>query len=118
MLLHSDAPVSQVVSPRPRMGLFVDLHQPPGVDLGIGLRRRQRGVAEKFLHRAQIAAIGQKMGRKGMAQGMRRGAFATGPAARASVASGVAPRARSSALPRRDRNNGASRAPANGMACA
>jgi hypothetical protein len=31
------------------------------VDFGVDLCRRQRGVAEEFLDRAQIAAAGKKM---------------------------------------------------------
>ena len=38
----------------------IDLEQPLAVDLGIDLRRRQRGMAEQFLDRAQIAAARQE----------------------------------------------------------
>ena len=38
------------------MGGVIGRHQPGGIDAGIDLRRRQRGVAEQFLNGAQIAA--------------------------------------------------------------
>jgi hypothetical protein len=38
------------------MGAAIDLHEPIGIDGGIDLRGRQRGMAEKFLDRPQIAA--------------------------------------------------------------
>ncbi len=57
---------------RPRMRGVVDFEQPRRVDAGIDLRRRQAGVAEKFLDGAQIAAPPQQMRREGMAQRMRR----------------------------------------------
>ena len=49
----------------------------------IDLRRRNVGVAEQFLHDAQIRAVLQKMAGKGMAQHMRADArrrYAGGPA--------------------------------------
>src|SRR5665213_2982104 len=55
-----------------RMRDAVDFEQPLGVDAGVNLGGRQRGVAEQFLDRAQIAAAGQKMGREGVPQRMRR----------------------------------------------
>ena len=58
--------------PRARMGGAIGLHQAGAVDRGVDLRRRQRGMAEQFLDRAQIAAAPQKMGGEGMAQSMRR----------------------------------------------
>lgn len=45
------------------------------IDRRVELGRRKRGVAQKLLDRAQIAATFQKMGRERMAQRMRRGAF-------------------------------------------
>lgn len=44
------------------------------IDLGVALRRGDRGVAEQFLDRAQIASRRQQMRRKGVAKRMRRGA--------------------------------------------
>ena len=43
-----------------------------GVDGGVDLRGGQRGVAEQFLNRAQIAAARQQMGGEGMPQRVRR----------------------------------------------
>ena len=54
------------------MGRAIGLDQPVGIDRGVDLRRRQRGVAEQFLDRAQIAAAGEKMRGEGMPQRMRR----------------------------------------------
>src|SRR6266852_5192614 len=51
----------------------VDFQEPLRVDAGIDLGGRERGVAEQFLDRAQVAAAAQKMGREGMPQRMRRG---------------------------------------------
>ena len=50
------------------------VHEPGGVDLGVELGRRERGVAEQFLDPAQVAAAGEEMGREGVAQRMRGGA--------------------------------------------
>src|SRR4051812_7732386 len=38
----------------PRMRAVVHLAQPPGVDVAVHLRRRERAVAEQLLDRAQI----------------------------------------------------------------
>src|SRR5215468_10346232 len=57
-----------------RVRAAVNLKQSLGVDAGIDLRRRERGMAEQFLDRAQIAATGQKVGGKGMPERVRRGA--------------------------------------------
>src|SRR4051812_44238238 len=54
-----------------RMGRLVGVEQTLGIDRRIDLRGRQRGVAEKFLNRAQVAAARQKMRREGMPQCMR-----------------------------------------------
>jgi len=54
----------------PRMGAAIDFHQPFGIDRGVDLRGRQRGVAEQFLDRAQVAAAGEKMRGERMAQRM------------------------------------------------
>src|SRR5690606_27607492 len=56
----------------PRMRPVIDVEQPRAVDAGIDLRRRQAGVAQQFLDRAQVAAIGEQMRGEGMAQGVRR----------------------------------------------
>ena len=52
----------------------IHLEQPLGVDAGIDLRGRERGVTEQFLDRAKVAAARQKMRREGMPQSVRRGA--------------------------------------------
>jgi hypothetical protein len=38
-----------------RMGTFIDVEKPCGIDAGIDLGRRQAGVAEQFLNGAQVA---------------------------------------------------------------
>jgi hypothetical protein len=48
------------------MGGAIDLEQPLAVDSGIDLRGRERGVAEQFLDRAQVAAARQQVRGKGM----------------------------------------------------
>ena len=58
-----------------RMGLGVGLQQLPRIHGGVNLGGGQRGVAQQFLHTAQIAAALQNMGCEGMPQGMRRGFF-------------------------------------------
>jgi len=40
--------------------------------MGIDLRRRNIGVAEHRLHRAQVGAAFEQIGRKGVTQGVRR----------------------------------------------
>src|SRR3546814_12357676 len=52
------------------MGLAVGRNEARRIDLGVALRRRQRGVTEQFLDRAQVAAIGQKMRGEAVAQRM------------------------------------------------
>ena len=54
------------------MGVAVHLGEPGGVDLHVALRRRQRGMAQQLLDGAQVAAAGQQVGGKGMAQRVRR----------------------------------------------
>src|SRR6202034_2168555 len=56
----------------PGMRAAVDFEQPLGVDAGINLRGRQRGMPEQFLDCAQVAAAGEQMGGEGMPQRMRR----------------------------------------------
>src|SRR6516225_8124489 len=53
----------------------IGIEQPRAIDRGIDLRRRERGMAQKLLDRAQIAAPPEKMRREGMAQRMRRRGF-------------------------------------------
>ena len=62
-------------SPRPiaRMRRPVHVEEPGGVDRGVALGRRQRGVAEQFLDRLQVAAAGQQVGGEGMPERVRRG---------------------------------------------
>ena len=55
------------------MGAVVNLHQPCGIDGGVGLGGGQRRVAQQFLDSAQIAACSQQVRGKAVAQGMRRG---------------------------------------------
>ena len=57
---------------RPADARCVDLQQPLGVDAGVDLRGRERGVAEQFLDRAQVAAARQQMRGEGMPQRVRR----------------------------------------------
>jgi len=46
--------VRQVLSPR--VGFFVDLHEPGLIHFGVDLGRGQAGMAKQFLDRAQVAA--------------------------------------------------------------
>src|SRR4051812_16235030 len=62
--LASRVPRNDDKDSRPRMRGPVDLEQPLGVDAGVNLRGRERGVAEQFLDRAQVAAAGQQVGCK------------------------------------------------------
>jgi hypothetical protein len=52
----------------------VDLHQARGIDGGVGLRGRQRGMAQQLLDRAQVAPGVQQMRGEAVAQRVRRGA--------------------------------------------
>lgn len=45
------------------MGLLIGTAQPIGGDVGVALGGRQRGVAEKFLHRPQVGAPFEQVGR-------------------------------------------------------
>src|SRR5215470_6271961 len=58
---------------RPRVSVAVDLEQALGVDRGVDLGRRQRGVAQQLLDGAEIAAARQQVGGEGMPQRVRRG---------------------------------------------
>src|SRR5215207_5430435 len=57
------------------MGGAVDGGEAGRVDVGVALRRRQRGVAQKLLDGPEIAAGAQKMGGEGMTQRVWRHAF-------------------------------------------
>src|SRR5580692_2304438 len=57
---------------RARVGGAIGADEAFGVDLGIDLRGRQRGVAEQFLDRADVAAAGEEVRGEGMPQRMRR----------------------------------------------
>jgi hypothetical protein len=57
------------------MRLVIDLGETHGIDRGVALRRREAGMAEQFLNRAQIGALGEKMRREAMAEGMGRCVF-------------------------------------------
>ena len=59
------------LAPRARMGSVVDLREMAEVELGVDLRRRDVGVAEQLLHRAQVAARLQHMRRERVAQHVR-----------------------------------------------
>ena len=53
------------------VGLEVRLLQLLAGEVGVELGRRQIGVAEHLLHRAQVAAAGEQVRREGVAQGVR-----------------------------------------------
>src|SRR5579864_1990478 len=55
-----------------RVGGAVGADQALGVDFGIDLRRRQRGMTEQFLDRAEVAAAGEQVRGEGMPQRVRR----------------------------------------------
>src|SRR5574343_1242997 len=55
------------------VGAGVDIHQAGGVDRRIGLGCRERGVAEEFLNRAQVASGSEEVGGEAVAQGMGGG---------------------------------------------
>ena len=57
------------------MRRVIDRKQTVGLDRGIALRRRQTGVAEQLLDRAQVAAAAQEMSRKTVPQRVRRRTF-------------------------------------------
>src|SRR5665811_707495 len=56
----------------PRMSVLVGLQQMRAVDLRIALRGREARMPQQLLDRAQVRAGTQQMGRKGMAQRVRR----------------------------------------------
>ena len=53
------------------MGFTMHAHQMRLVDIGVALRCRQAGMAEKFLDRPEVGAIAKKMRGEGMAKRMR-----------------------------------------------
>ena len=55
----------------PRVGLEVDLLDPVGREVGVDLGRRDVGVAEHLLDRAQVAAAGEQVGGEAVAQRVR-----------------------------------------------
>src|ERR1700730_199521 len=61
-----------LISPAAGMGGAVGFEKPCAIHGGINLGRRERGVAQKLLDRAEIAAALQKMRGEGMAQRVRR----------------------------------------------
>ncbi len=67
-----DGSTSRCEGARVRRGaLVVDLHQLVEVDVGVLLRRRQAGVAEQLLDRAQVGAGAEQVGGEAVAQGVR-----------------------------------------------
>ncbi len=48
------------LSPSPRVGGIIGREQAGGIDAGIDLRRRERGVAEQLLDGTQIAAAAEQ----------------------------------------------------------
>ena len=60
---------------RARVGGPIGADQAFGIDLGINLRGRQRGVAEQFLDRADVAAASEQVRGERMAQRVRRRGF-------------------------------------------
>ena len=80
--------------------------QPGAVDGGVDLGRRQRGVAEQLLDRAQIAAARQQVGGEGMAQRVRRGAVGQAERAAQPLPSPVGRCAATAARPWRRRTAG------------
>ncbi len=83
----------------PRMRGVIDREQTRGVDFGVALGGRQRGMAEQLLDRPQIAATGEEMRGERMAQRMRRRGSRAGRVAGAASASPVAPGAGRGACP-------------------
>ena len=55
---------------RPGMVLLMNLLQPFFLHVGVDLGGGDTGVAEEFLHAAQVGPAGEQMGRKGVAQGV------------------------------------------------
>ena len=54
-----------------RMKLPVDRPQAVAVDVGVLLRRADAGVAEQFLHRAQVGAAGEQVRGEAVPQRVR-----------------------------------------------
>ena len=68
--------------PAPRGWCALDgLAQPRPAHVGVDLRGREVGVAEHRLHRAQVGAAFEQVGREGVAQHVRRDALARDPRA-------------------------------------
>src|SRR5438093_6923641 len=65
-LLRGDSPSG------PRVGLLIHLNELPICEMGVLLRRRQRGVAEELLDCAEVGAGVQKVRCERMAQRVRR----------------------------------------------
>ena len=55
------------------MGGAVGVEQALGIDGGVDLRGRERGVAEEFLDGAEVGAPAKEVGGEAVAQGVRRG---------------------------------------------
>src|SRR3954453_11826116 len=58
--------------PGPRVAGGVDLAQPVDGDQCVDLRRRHRGVAEQFLHHADVGTAVEQVRGEGVPQGVRR----------------------------------------------
>ena len=79
--LHDRARADSVrSSSRAGVGVVVDLHQVVERHLRVDLRRRQAGVAEQLLDRAEVDALVEQVGRERVAQAVRRGPAWTPPA--------------------------------------
>ncbi len=53
------------------MKAAMDLFQPRLIDVSVNLRSGEAGMAQHFLNRTQVGAVGEQVCRKGMAQEMR-----------------------------------------------
>ena len=56
--------------PRQRVGAVVYFHQPIDADVGVLLRRRQAGVSQELLNRAEVGAGVEQMRGAGVAHGV------------------------------------------------
>jgi len=59
-----------------RVEFFMEFFQPVLVDMGVDLGRGDVGMAQHDLHGAQVGAVGQEVGGKGVAQHVRRDGLA------------------------------------------